>query len=208
MDTSHQDAWVFVVDDDRGFLRALEALLSVNGYRVAAFTSPVEFLDRHDPRLQGCLLLDLQMSELDGLEVQSRLAALGQSRPVIFLSGADRAESAVSAMKGGARNYLVKPVGPHVVLDAVRSAIEADKVQRKKRVELADLIGRWRQLSPRQEEVFWYVTSGQLNKQIAHQMNISEKTAKVHRATMMEKLKARSTAELVRMAERLQPLHH
>jgi FixJ family two-component response regulator len=196
------------VDDDRGFLRALESLLSVNGYKVAAFTSPVEFLDRHDPKLQGCLLLDLQMSELDGLEVQSRLAALGQSRPVIFLSGADRAEAAVSAMKGGARNYLVKPVGHTVVLDAVQSAVEADKVQRKKRLELAELIGRWRQLSPRQEEVFWYVTSGELNKQIAHRMHISEKTAKVHRATMMEKLKARSTAELVRMAERLQPLCH
>jgi FixJ family two-component response regulator len=207
MDTS-QDAWVFVVDDDCHFLRALEGLLSVNGYRVAAFTSPVQFLDRHNPKLRGCLLLDLQMSELDGLEVQAQLAALGQSRPVIFLSGCDRAESAVSAMKGGAMNYLVKPVGRDDLLDAVESAIEEDKNQGKKRVEMSELMERWKQLSPRQEEVFWQVANGHLNKQIAHQMNISEKTAKVHRAGMMEKLKARSTAEVVRMAERIQPLCH
>jgi FixJ family two-component response regulator len=203
-----QQPWVFVVDDDCRFLNALKGLLAVNGYRVAAFTSPVQFLDQHDPKLHGCLLLDLQMSELNGLEVQSMLAALGESRPVVFLSGTNGAEAAVSAMKGGALDYLVKPVEADVVLGAVQSAIEEDKFRQKERVEMAALMNRWRQLSPRQQEVFWHVVVGRLNKQIAHDMQVTEKTIKVHRATMMEKLKARSTAELVHIAERIHPLHH
>ena len=202
-----QDAWVFVVDDDRGFLNSLKCLLSVNGFRVAAFTSPLQFLSQHDPRLLGCLLLDLQMSELNGLEVQSRLAALGASRPVIFLSGTDRAEDAVCAMKGGASNYLVKPVEAGTLLEAVRGALEEDKLQLEQRVEMLELMNRWRQLSGRQQEVFWHVAIGRLNKQIAHDMQISLKTAKVHRANMIDRLKARSTADLVHMASRIRPLY-
>ena len=203
-----QEAWVFVVDDDCRFVKALKGLLSLNGYRVAAFTSPVQFLDQHDPALHGCLLLDLQMSELSGLEVQSMLSALGESRPIVFLSGTNGAEAAVSAMKGGAQDYLVKPVDADVVLGAVHSAIEEDKVRQKERVEMSELMNRWRQLSPRQQEVFWHVVIGRLNKQIAHDMQVTEKTIKVHRATMMEKLKARSTAELVHIAERIHPQRH
>ena len=198
-----QDAWVFLVDDDCRFLNSLHCLLSVNGFRVAAFSSPLQFLSQHDPARHGCLLLDLKMSELNGLEVQSRLAALGASRPVIFLSGADRAEDAVCAMKGGARNYLVKPVEAGTLLDAVRSAIEEDKALSERRAETAELMKRWRQLSGRQQEVFWHVTIGRLNKQIAHEMQISLKTAKVHRANMIDKLKARSVADLVHMADRI-----
>jgi FixJ family two-component response regulator len=203
-----QEAWVFVVDDDSRFVKALKGLLSLNGYRVAAFTSPVQFLDQHDPKLHGCLLLDLQMAELNGLEVQSMLSALGESRPIVFLSGTNGAEAAVSAMKGGAQDYLVKPVDADVVLGAVQSAIEEDKVRQKERVEMSELMNRWRQLSPRQQEVFWHVVIGRLNKQIAHDMQVTEKTIKVHRATMMEKLKARSTAELVHIAERIHPPSH
>ena len=203
-----QEAWVFVVDDDCRFVKALKGLLSLNGYRVAAFTSPVQFLDQHDPALHGCVLLDLQMSELSGLEVQSMLSALGESRPIVFLSGTNGAEAAVSAMKGGAQDYLVKPVDADVVLGAVHSAIEEDKVRQKERVEMSELMNRWRQLSPRQQEVFWHVVIGRLNKQIAHDMQVTEKTIKVHRATMMEKLKARSTAELVHIAERIHPQRH
>jgi FixJ family two-component response regulator len=202
-----QEAWVFVVDDDWCFLNSLKCLLTVNGFKVAAFTSPLEFLSRHDPRLHGCLLLDLQMSELNGLQVQSRLAALGASRPVIFLSGNDRAEDAVSAMKGGAKNYLVKPVEAGVLLNAVRSALEEDKRQLERRVEMLELMKRWRQLSGRQQEVFWHVAIGRLNKQIAYDMHISLKTAKVHRANMIDKLKARSTADLVHIASRIRPLY-
>jgi FixJ family two-component response regulator len=203
-----EDAWVFVVDDDCGFSGALKGLLTVKGYKVAVFTSPLQFLEQHDPKLCGCLLLDLQMSELSGLEVQSRLAGLGESRPVVFLTGINCADAAVSAMKGGAHNYLVKPVDAEVVLDAVQSAIEADKVRLRRRIEMSDLMNRWRRLSNREQDVFWHVTSGRLNKQIAYDLHITEKTVKVHRAHMMQKLKVRSTAALTYMAEHMQPLWH
>ena len=203
MAAAFQDAWVFVVDDDHRFLAALQGLLSVNGYKVAAYTSPVQFLDRHDPKLHGCLLLDFQMSELSGLEVQSRLAALGESRPVIFLTGTDCVDTAVSAMKGGAKNYLVKPVDADIVLTAVKSAIEEDKTCLETRIEKSALMSRWQRLSHREQDVFWYVASGWLNKQTAHDLHITEKTVKVHRARMMRKLKAGSTATVARMAERL-----
>ncbi|HET7083448.1 MAG TPA: response regulator [Rhizomicrobium sp.] len=201
-----EEAWVFVVDDDRHFLGALENLLSLKGYRVAAFTSPIAFLDRHDPGRPGCLLLDLQMSELSGLEVQAALTARGQSRPVVFLTGTDRVEEAVSAMKGGALNYLIKPAEPDAVLEAVDNAVQADAAYRKKRLEAAELLSQWRILSNREQEVFWYVARGRLNKQIAHDLNITEKTVKVHRSRMKEKLKLRSTAALVHLAARIQPL--
>jgi len=203
-----QDTWVFVVDDDCRYVGALRSLLTVKGYRVAVFTSPVQFLDQHDPRLCGCLLLDLQMSELSGLEVQSKLATLGESRPVVFLTGTDCADTAVSAMKGGAYDYLVKPVDADVVLDVVQSAIEADKVRLKRRLEASDLMDRWRRLSRRERDVFWHVTNGRLNKQIAHSLQITEKTVKVHRAHVMKKLKVRSAAALAYMAGRIQPLCH
>jgi FixJ family two-component response regulator len=198
-----QEAWIFVVDDDRHFLDALKGLLSAKGYRVAAFTSPVQFLERHDPKLHGCLLLDMQMSELSGLEVQAELAALGQSRPVIFLTGTDQVETAVSAMKGGAINYLIKPVDADVVLAAVQSAIEEDKAYWERRIEQSALMGRWRRLSRREQDVFWHVADGQLNKQTAYDLRITEKTVKVHRARVMKKLRAGSAAALARMAEHL-----
>ena len=198
-----QEAWVFVVDDDRHFAGALKSFLSLQGYRVAAFTSPVQFLDQHDPHLFGCLLLDLQMSELSGLEVQTRLAARGETRPVIFLTGTDRVQEAVSAMKGGAQNYLIKPVTSDAVLDAIKSAIEADKDFLKTRIEKTELLSQWQILTSREQEVFWHVASGRLNKQTAHALHITEKTVKVHRARMMEKLKAGSTAALARMARHI-----
>jgi len=201
-----KDAWVFLVDDDCRYLNALKGLLSANGYRIAAFTSPVQFLEQHDPTLHGCLLLDLQMSELNGLEVQSKLVAVGELRPVVFLSGTDSAEAAVSAMRGGARDYLVKPVEAHVVLDAVQRAIEDDKLRLERQAETSQLMNRWRLLSDRQQEVFWQVSTGHLNKQIAHCMQITEKTVKVHRANMMRKMKTRTAAELVRIADRIRPL--
>jgi len=201
-----QDAWVFIVDDDHSFLGALEGLLSARGYRIAAFTSPIQFLNRHDPKRHGCLLLDLRMSELDGLDVQSKLAARGESRPVIFLTGINCAEAAVSAMKSGARNYLVKPVSADVLVDEVRGAIEEDRTYLQSRIETWELMSRWRTLSGREQEVFWHVVSGRLNKQIAYDLGISKKTVQVHRGHAMDKLKAGSTAEMARMAGRIRPL--
>ena len=202
------ETWVFVVDDDCRFSGALKNLLAARGYKVAVFTSPLQFLDKHDPKLCGCLLLDMQMAELNGLEVQSKLAGLGESRPVVFLTGTDCADTAVSAMKGGAHNYLVKPVEADVVLDAVQSAIEADKMRLERRLEVLDLMDRWRRLSHRERDVFWHITSGRLNKQIAHSLHITEKTVKVHRAHVMKKLKVRSAAALAYMAGHIQPLCH
>jgi len=201
-----REAWVFMVDDDRSFLGALEGLLSARGYRTAAFTSPVQFLDRHDPRRHGCLLLDLHMAELDGFDVQSRLAARGESRPVIFLSGMNCVETAVSAMKSGARNYLVKPVEADVVLDTVQSAIEEDRERLEARIEMSESMNRWRMLSNREQEVFWHVADGQLNKQTAYHLRISKKTVQVHRGHVMEKLRVNSAAELARMAGRIRAL--
>lgn len=201
-----QDAWVFIVDDDTSLLAALERLLSAKGYKIAAFTSPVQFLDRHDPKRHGCLLLDLQMSELNGLDVQSKLAARGEARPVIFLTGTNRVEAAVSAMKSGARNYLIKPVNAHVLVDEVQSAIEEDRARLEARIEVSEMMSRWRTLSNREQEVFWHVADGQLNKQIAYHLRISKKTVQVHRGHVMEKLNAGSTAELARMAGRIRPL--
>jgi len=203
---TYPEAWVFIVDDDHSFLGALEGLLSAHGYRTAAFTSPMQFLDRHDPRRHGCLLLDLHMTELDGLDVQSRLAARGESRPVIFLSGMNCVEAAVSAMKSGARNYLVKPVDAHTVLDTVQDAIEEDRTRLQGRIEMVEMMRRWQMLSTREQEVFWHLVGGQLHKQIAFDLAISKKTVQVHRGHVMEKLKVRSTAELAHMAGRIRPL--
>jgi len=201
-----QEPWVFIVDDDDSFLGALRGLLSAKGYKTAAFASPVQFLDRHDPKRHGCLLLDLQMPELDGLVVQSELAARGESRPVIFLTGINCADAAVPAMKSGARNYLVKPVSADVLVNEVKDAIEEDRACLKARIETSELMRRWRTLSNREQEVFWHVVSGRLNKQIAYDLRISKKTVQVHRGHVMEKLDAGATAELTRMAERIHTL--
>ena|SRR5215471_982443 len=202
----NRGAWVFVVDDDCRFLSALERLLSNKGYRVAAFTSPAQFLDQHDPELHGCLLLDLHMAELNGFEVQFRLSAAGKPRPVIFMTGTDYAVVAVTAIKAGAYDYLVKPVGADALLETVQGAIEADKARLKEQSELSELKDLWQFVTDREQEVFWHVVNGRLNKQIAHEMHITEKTVKVHRAHMMKKLKARSLAGLVHMARHIQPL--
>jgi FixJ family two-component response regulator len=180
--------------------------LSNKGYRVATFASPAQFLDQHDPNLHGCLLLDLHMSELNGFEVQSRLGAAGKSRPVIFMTGTDYAAVAVTAMKAGAYDYLVKPIGANALLETVQGAIEADKARLEEQVELSELKDRWQSVTDREQEVFWHVVNGRLNKQIAHDLRITEKTVKVHRAHVMDKMKARSLAGLVHMARRIQPL--
>jgi FixJ family two-component response regulator len=204
----NRGTWVFVVDDDCSFLSAIERLLSNKGYRVATFTSPAEFLDRHDPTLHGCLLLDLHMAELNGFEVQFRLSAGGKSRPVIFMTGTDYAVVAVTAIKAGAYDYLVKPIGADALLETVQGALEADKARLKEQVELSQLKDLWKSVTDREQEVFWHVVNGRLNKQIAHEMHIKEKTVKVHRAHVMNKLKARSLAGLIHMARQIQPLCH
>ncbi|MDB5735474.1 MAG: LuxR family transcriptional regulator [Alphaproteobacteria bacterium] len=197
------NTWVYVVDDDHHVLTAFRRLLETVGYKVATFDSPLAFLAGHDPALPGCALLDVGMTGLSGLETQTQLLALGDTRPVIFVTGHDDVATGVLAMKSGARDYLLKPVMDDVLLAAVEAAVQADMVNCRKRVELREQLRRWQSLTPREREVMTHVVRGRLNKQIAGDLNIVEKTVKVHRARVMEKMGVRSVAALVHIAERL-----
>jgi len=203
MQTTSQESCVYIVDDDRAVLTALSRLLSSAGYRVRAFESPREFLHEHDPDVPGCALLDIGMAELDGLTLQERLHCGDGDRPIIFITGRDDAQTGVRAMKAGALDYLVKPVQDVDLLSAVANAIETDLDARRKRSELVRLHRLFDELTPREVEIMRHVIRGRLNKQIAFDLGIVEKTVKVHRARVMEKLQVRSVAELVSIAQRL-----
>jgi FixJ family two-component response regulator len=195
-------ATVFLVDDDPGVLRALTRLLYAAGHRVEAFHSPQEFLAAHNPAAPGCAVLDLAMPGLSGLELQQALAASGCYRPVIFVTGRGDVPSSVQAMKAGAVDFLVKPVGDEDLLAVVERALDRDRLMRQARAELNTIAERLDTLTLREREVLRHVVAGRLNKQIAAELGIVEKTIKVHRSRVMEKLRVRSVAELVRMAER------
>jgi len=193
---------VFVVDDEPAVLKSLSRLLRSAGLNVATFSSPREFLDRHDPNSPGCLLLDLAMPGLNGLELQQALIASGHEPSIVFLTGHGDIPMSVQAMKGGAVDFLTKPVNDDDLLEAVRAAIEKDCLHRRTRAEVAEIQQRLATLTPREREVMEHLISGQLNKQIAADLGIVEKTIKVHRARVMEKMKVQSMAELVRLAGR------
>jgi FixJ family two-component response regulator len=194
---------VFLVDDDPSILRALTRLLRAGGHAVSAFRSPRDFLAQHDPAVPGCVVLDLAMPGLNGLELQTALAASGCQRPIIFVSGHGDVPSSVRAMKAGAVDFLTKPVSEENLLAAIRRAIDRDRLMRQARAELAAIGERLNTLTPREREVLQHVVSGQLNKQIAADLGTVEKTVKVHRSRVMEKMGVRSLADLVRMAERI-----
>jgi FixJ family two-component response regulator len=164
--------------------------------------SAQEFLERHDPRAPGCLLLDVSMPGLDGLDLQAALAARGSAIPIVFLTGHGDVPMTVQAMKRGALDFLTKPVDDADLLEAIRVAIQKDAAQRRAQAELDDILQRLATLTPREREVLAHVVSGQLNKQIAGDLGTVEQTIKVHRARVMEKMRAQSVADLVRMAER------
>jgi FixJ family two-component response regulator len=195
-------ATIFIVDDDSAVLKSLSRLLRSAGLAVATFSSPREFLERHDPKLPGCLVLDVAMPGLNGLELQQALVARGHELAIIFLTGHGDIPMSVQAMKRGAVDFLTKPVNDDDLLNAVRAAIEKDRLQRQTRAEVAEIEQRLATLTPREREVLEHVISGQLNKQTAADLGTVEKTIKVHRARVMEKMKAQSVAELVRLAER------
>jgi FixJ family two-component response regulator len=193
---------VHVVDDDPSVLRALSRFLNAKGYDVRAFTSAQEFLDRHDSAVPGCAIFDLSMPGLDGLRLQQILAADGVQRPVIFLTGKGDVPASVRAMKAGAIDFLTKPVKNHELLDAITRAEEADVLTREAQRERAEIQVKIETLTPREREVLSHVISGRLNKQIAADLGTVEKTIKVHRGRMMEKLGVRTVADLVRLAEK------
>ena len=196
-------ATVFLVDDDPSILRALTRLLRAGGYQVSAFRSPRDFLAQHDAAVPGCVVLDLAMPGLNGLELQTALAAAGCQRPIVFISGHGDIPSSVRAMKAGAVDFLTKPVSEENLLAAIQRAIERDRLMRQVSAELQAIAERLNRLTPREREVLHHVVAGQLNKQIAADLGTVEKTVKVHRSRVMEKMGVRSLADLVRMAERI-----
>jgi FixJ family two-component response regulator len=193
---------VFIVDDDPAVLKSLSRLLRSADLAVAAFSSPRDFLARHDPDLPGCLVLDVAMPGLNGLELQQALVARGHELAIIFLTGHGDIPMSVRAMKRGAVDFLTKPVHDADLLEAVRVAVEKDRLRRQVRAEVDEIKLRLATLTPREREVLGHVITGQLNKQTAADLGTVEKTIKVHRARVMEKMKVRSVAELVRLAER------
>lgn len=194
---------VYVIDDDHSVRKALSRLLSAEGHEARTFASASEFLDFNCPDAPGCLILDVKMPRVGGLELQDRLTEKDISFPVIFITGHGTVPASVKAFKAGALDFLQKPFKDKELLDAVSLGIEKHRGQLQTQKEIKTLRSKLETLTPRELEVFGLVVSGMLNKQIAFDLSISEKTVKVHRARVMEKMGAGSLADLVRFAEKL-----
>ena len=193
---------VFVVDDYAPGRRSISRLLQAAGFAVTAFASAQEFLAQYDPETPGCLVLDLAMPAVSGLELQGILADRGSLLPIIFLTAYGDIPKSVQAMKLGASDFLTKPVNDEDLLAAVRVAIEKHRAVRREQTELSEIRARLATLTPREREVLEYVVAGKLNKQIAGELGTVEQTVKIHRAHVMQKMRVQSVAELVRMTER------
>ena len=194
---------VFLLDDEPGMLKAVTRLLKAEGFNVQAFTSAKAFLEVYRPEALGCLVLDVAMPELNGLELQERLTRSGLLVPIVFLTGHGDIPMSVQAIKAGAVDFLTKPVKDADLLRAVGAALQRAGEQRELISEIALLRQRYSSLTPRESEVMAHVVAGQLNKQVASDLGIGEHTIKVHRARVMEKMGVESVADLVRAAERL-----
>lgn len=193
---------VFVVDDYAPVRKAISRLLHAAGFVVAPFGSAQEFLEQYDPAACGCLVLDLAMPAVSGLELQDILAQTRSLLPIIFLTARGSIPTSVQAMKQGASDFLTKPVNDEDLLAAVRTAIEKNRVLRQDQAELSEIRARLATLTPREREVLDYVIAGKLNKQIASDLGTVEQTIKIHRAHLMQKMRVQSVAELVRLTQR------
>ena len=194
---------VSIVDDDPAFLRSLSRLLKEDGWIVETYESAEAFLASWNPQAPGCLLLDVTLPGLDGLELQHRLAGAGLALPIVFLTGHGDIPMSVRAIKAGAADFLTKPVSAEALLASVRAAIASDAATRQGRADLAQLEQRLATLTPREREVLAAVAAGRLNKQIAADLGIVEQTVKFHRARIMERMQARTAAELMLIAATL-----
>ena len=195
-------ALVGIVDDDPSVRKGLARLVKGAGYRVEVFASAREFLARPQQEDPSCLLLDVRMPGLTGLELQEALAIAGRRMSIVFVSGHGDVVGSVKAMKGGATDFLTKPVDARELLDAIERAVAKAFTAQREQAGATDVQGRLKTLTAREAQVFALVVTGMLNKQVAAELGIVEKTVKVHRARVMEKMRAGSLAELVRLADR------
>jgi FixJ family two-component response regulator len=200
---SETDAMVFVVDDDAPMRESLKNLIRSVGLRVELFASAQEFLRRKPPDLPSCLVLDVRMPGLSGLDLQKRTGDAGIEIPIVFITGHGDIPMSVRAMKAGAVEFLTKPFRDQDLLDAIQQALERDGKARDQRAALEELRSRFASLTSREREVMKRVVAGLLNKQIGAELGTSETTVKIHRHQVMEKMGAGSLAELVRMSDRL-----
>lgn len=199
---SNAQPTVFLLDDDEAVLIALERMLKASGFQVRACGSAAQFLAAHDPDAAGCLVADVRMPGMDGLELQRALRAVGCERPIVFITGQGDIPTTVQAMKAGAVTFLSKPVPSAELVAAISEALARDAQQRAERCEWLELSKRLASLTPREHQVLDLVATGLLNKQIAARLGAAEKTIKVHRRRIMQKMQARTATALVGLLSR------
>ena len=196
---------VFIIDDDRGMRQAIQDLVESVGLLAESFATGEEFLKRKRTNDPSCLVLDVRLPQMSGLDFQRRLVETGMQIPIIFVTAHGDVPMSVKALKSGAVEFLTKPFRDQDLLDAIQQALQRDRADRERQAEIDDLQGRYHTLTAREREVMTLVVSGLLNKQIASEIGASEATVKIHRGHVMQKMQAGSVVELVRMADKLKP---
>jgi len=202
---TESDPIVFVVDDDSSVRKALQRLVQSVGMKVEIFASARDFLSRSPYTGPGCLVLDIRMPGLSGLDLQEALAKTDWALPIVFITGHGTVPMSVRAMKAGAIDFLEKPFEDHALLDSIQHALARDQETRTENAEKSDILNRFESLTAGEQDVLQWMVAGKLNKQVAAKLGISEKAVKVHRTHVMEKMEAKSLADLVRMAKELPP---